>query len=143
MRSLVGIGRQVLGAFTFTSNWLELAAGSDYFAATTPTLFMNLWSLAVEEQFYLLWPLAVLVLLRVTRGYEPRAAVALGLAMLSAVLFAAIFVAWTYYPHHLPLLPTSPASQKAPAATAAPAAPAAPAAVPMTARPLPAFVSVS
>ena len=85
---LVGIGRQVLGAFTFTSNWLELAAGSDYFAATTPTLFMNLWSLAVEEQFYLLWPLAVLVLLRVTRGYEARAAVALGLAMLSAVLMA-------------------------------------------------------
>jgi peptidoglycan/LPS O-acetylase OafA/YrhL len=85
---LVGIGRQVLGAFTFTSNWLELAAGSDYFAATTPTLFMNLWSLAVEEQFYLLWPLAVLVLLRVTRGYEARAAVALGLAVLSAVLMA-------------------------------------------------------
>lgn len=78
----------MLGAFTFTSSWLELAAGSDYFATTTPTLFMNLWSLAVEEQFYLLWPLAVLVLLRVTRGYEARAAVALGTAMLSAVLMA-------------------------------------------------------
>jgi hypothetical protein len=46
-------------------------------------------------------------------------------AVLSALLFAAIFVAWTYYPHGLPL-PTSLASQK-PAATApAPAAPAAP-----------------
>ena len=86
---LVGVGRQVLGAFTFTSNWLEVAAGSDYFAATTPTLFMNLWSLAVEEQFYLLWPVAVLLLLRLTRGYEARAAAALGLAVLSAVLMAA------------------------------------------------------
>lgn len=86
---LVGIGRQVLGAFTFTSNWLEIAAGSDYFAATTPTLFMNLWSLAVEEQFYLLWPIAVLLLLRLTRGYEARAAAALGLAVLSAALMAA------------------------------------------------------
>jgi peptidoglycan/LPS O-acetylase OafA/YrhL len=86
---LVGIERQVLGAFTFTSNWLEIAAGSDYFAATSPTLFMNLWSLAVEEQFYLLWPIAVLLLLRVTRGYEARAAAALGLAVLSAVLMAA------------------------------------------------------
>ena len=60
---LVGIERQVLGAFTFTSNWLEIGAGTDYFAATSPQLLMNLWSLAVEEQFYLLWPLAVLGLL--------------------------------------------------------------------------------
>ena len=46
-------------------------------------------------------------------------------AVLSAVLFAAIYVAWTYYPHHLPL-PTAPTSQKAPATTVVPAAPAAP-----------------
>ena len=46
-------------------------------------------------------------------------------AVLSAVVFAAIFVAWTYYPHHLPL-PTAPASQKAPATTVVPTAPAAP-----------------
>ena len=49
-------------------------------------------------------------------------------AMLSAVLFAAIFVAWTYYPHHLPLLPIAPAGQKAPATTVLPATPAVPAA---------------
>ena len=40
-------------------------------------------------------------------------------ALLSAILFAAAFVFWTYYPHHLPL-PTMLAPQKA----AAPAAPA-------------------
>jgi peptidoglycan/LPS O-acetylase OafA/YrhL len=85
---LVGIGRQVLGAGTFTSNWLEIAAGSDYFAATSPQLLVNLWSLSVEEQFYLLWPLAVLGLLAVTRRPEARAAAALGLAVLSAALMA-------------------------------------------------------
>ena len=52
-------------------------------------------------------------------------------AFLSALLFAALFVAWTYSPHGLPL-PTSPASQKAavvapvPVVPARPAAPAAP-----------------
>jgi hypothetical protein len=47
-------------------------------------------------------------------------------AMLSAVLFAAAFVFWTYYPHHLPL-PTALAPQKAAVTTApGPAAPAAP-----------------
>jgi len=46
-------------------------------------------------------------------------------AFLSALLFAALFVAWTYYPHGLPL-PTSPASQKAAAVAPPPAAPPAP-----------------
>jgi hypothetical protein len=42
-------------------------------------------------------------------------------AVLSAVLFATIFIFWTYYPHGLPL-PTALTAQKAaPASTAAPA----------------------
>ena len=47
-------------------------------------------------------------------------------AMLSAVLFAAIFIAWTYYPHGLPL-PTSVTQQPAPLAAAPSAAPKPPA----------------
>jgi hypothetical protein len=51
-------------------------------------------------------------------------------SVLAAVLFAAIFVLWTYYPHRVPLLPTTLTVTKPPATTAAPApaAPAAPAA---------------
>lgn len=65
---LVGLGTQVLGALTFSSNWLFIAAGSSYFDETVPELFRNLWSLAVEEQFYLVWPLlVVLVLVRIPR----------------------------------------------------------------------------
>ncbi|MEO6790040.1 MAG: acyltransferase, partial [Ornithinibacter sp.] len=86
---LVGVGRQVAGALTFTSNWVEIAAGSDYFTSTSPQLFMNLWSLAVEEQFYLLWPLAVLLLLRVGTPMS-RAGAALGLGLASALLMAAL-----------------------------------------------------
>jgi peptidoglycan/LPS O-acetylase OafA/YrhL len=62
---LVGIGRQLLGAATFSSNWLAIASGSSYFAGTTPELFRNLWSLAVEEQFYLVWPFVVLLVVLV------------------------------------------------------------------------------
>ncbi len=47
-------------------------------------------------------------------------------AFLSALAFAVMFVAWTYYPHGLPL-PTSLASQKSVPAAAAPATPVVPA----------------
>jgi len=43
-------------------------------------------------------------------------------AVVSAILFAALFVAFTYYPHHLPL----PTRLAGPAATPAPVAPATP-----------------
>ena len=48
-------------------------------------------------------------------------------AVLSALVFAGLFVFWTYYPHHLPL-PTAVTVQKAAVDAGRPAAPAAPAA---------------
>jgi hypothetical protein len=48
-------------------------------------------------------------------------------AILSALIFAALFVAWTYYPHGLPL-PTRLAGQT-PASTSAPSPPPPPAAI--------------
>lgn len=61
---LVGIGRQIAGAAAFVSNWVFIAAGADYFTRDTPELFRNTWSLAIEEQFYILLPLIVLLLFK-------------------------------------------------------------------------------
>lgn len=87
---LVHVGRQVLGALTFSTNWVEITAGSSYFDQTAPQLFMNFWSLAVEEQFYLLWPLATLLLIRFARP-RARMAVPLAIAAGSTVLMAALY----------------------------------------------------
>src|SRR5690554_3561249 len=88
---LVGLGQQVLGATTFSSNWLSIVANRSYFDETTPELLRNLWSLAVEEQFYLLWPLVVLLLLFVRWSWV-RVVIIAAVAVASAVAMASLFV---------------------------------------------------
>ncbi|MEW1954151.1 acyltransferase family protein [Terrabacter sp. NPDC080008] len=90
---LVDIGREIVGALTFSTNWLEITAGTSYFDQTAPQLFMNFWSLAVEEQFYLVWPLLTLALLAFSSRIRVAAAVTVGLA--SSALMAVMFTPGT------------------------------------------------
>ena len=60
---LVGIRRQFAGSLTFTYNWVQIAHGTSYFETQTPELLRNMWSLAVEQQFYIFWPLLLALVL--------------------------------------------------------------------------------
>ncbi|MGP3535838.1 acyltransferase family protein [Microbacterium sp. RD1] len=80
---LARIGAQIVGAATFSYNWISIADGRSYFDAGTPELFRNLWSLAVEEQFYVVWPL-LLPLLLLLPWRAARVAVVLVAAAASA-----------------------------------------------------------
>ncbi|WP_246836342.1 acyltransferase family protein [Nesterenkonia sp. NBAIMH1] len=87
---LTGLGWQLVGIFTFTANWTQMAASFDYFNASQAGLFDNFWSLAIEEQFYLLWP--VLLIAFLVRARLPKQAFArmranlIALAVVSTVL---------------------------------------------------------
>ena len=75
---------------SFTSNWASILAERSYFAAMgRPRLFEHLWSLAVEFQFYMLWPLCCLALFRWRAWLS--AVVVLGGALLSTWWMAHLY----------------------------------------------------
>ncbi|MBD5786869.1 acyltransferase family protein [Cellulosimicrobium terreum] len=88
---LVGAGWQVLGAATFSFNWLAIASDASYFDQTAPQLLTPFWSLAIEEQFYLVWPVLLVVLVVLVPTWRLRAAVVLGGALASAVAMALLY----------------------------------------------------
>ena len=80
------LGKHVVGATGFLSNFL-LQKESGYFDVSAETKpLLHLWSLAIEEQFYLIWPLFLMAVHRARLGYFP-ATVVLGVVSFLANLY--------------------------------------------------------
>jgi len=82
----------IIGAVTYTSNWWQAFAHQSYFSLYgPPPAFQHLWSLAVEEQFYLIWPLLLAIILTLVHSPRRRALVAWGGAAASALTMLAVY----------------------------------------------------
>jgi peptidoglycan/LPS O-acetylase OafA/YrhL len=83
----------VVSALAYVMNWHLIFQGQSYFESFgRAPLLQHLWSLSVEEQFYLVWPLLLTAGVAIWRGKPERLAMAiLGLAGVSTLLMAVLY----------------------------------------------------
>jgi peptidoglycan/LPS O-acetylase OafA/YrhL len=97
------LGRDLIAASTYISNFLFALWENDYQNLdTTPSPFIHFWSLAVEEQFYLVWPIIIVLLYKCGRRVLVSGVLAI---FLSSFIFSLYLTAtspiWAFY-----ILPT-------------------------------------
>ncbi len=65
--------REVFASLFYVYNWNAVVEGIDYWSSlAAPSPLRHMWSLAIEEQFYLLWPLVVVAVFAVVRRRSSR-----------------------------------------------------------------------
>jgi peptidoglycan/LPS O-acetylase OafA/YrhL len=79
---------EIRASALYVQNWKLAAEAVDYFAsADGPSPVQHYWSLSAEEQFYLVWPVALGAVASVARGRARRAAIA---ALMAAIALASV-----------------------------------------------------
>ena len=83
--------RDLLPGIFYFANWGQIFGGAQYFGNFSP--LRHLWSLAVEEQWYLLWPLAFVVITR-----RSRRTLGIGRSILAAAVVVMLITWWLATP---------------------------------------------
>ncbi|GAA3449615.1 acyltransferase family protein [Dactylosporangium matsuzakiense] len=105
---VTAIANDALTTTMYGLNYRLAIEGTDYLGSTAePSPLQHFWSLAVEEQFYLIWPLLLLLAARTRRGTAVRRTrIAVVLAVIIAVSFTLsvwqtrVSAPWAYFGAH-------------------------------------------
>ncbi|MCU1452088.1 MAG: putative acyltransferase [Acidimicrobiales bacterium] len=86
----------------YVANWHAILAGHTYFqAGLAPSPLEHTWSLAIEEQFYVIWPLAVVALLRWRSKPSTILRAAVAVAVVSVALMVGLHLTGAASPNSL------------------------------------------
>ncbi|WP_169056020.1 acyltransferase family protein [Bacillus pumilus] len=90
--ALLSIRGDALSSFFYVSNWWYIFHQLSYFDsfnAVSP--LKNLWSLAIEEQFYIIWPVLLIAGLKWVKNRSHLPMITFGLALVSALWMAILY----------------------------------------------------
>ena len=92
-REILGTLRgDVVAAMLYGFNWFQVWVGTSYFTSFEFVPLRHLWSLAVEEQFYLVWPLVMLVVAKLGKRKLPL----VGVVFFGLAVAVAVYMGMTY-----------------------------------------------
>jgi peptidoglycan/LPS O-acetylase OafA/YrhL len=88
------LNADVLATLFYANNWRSIAAGTDYFAGyASASPLKTAWSLSIEEQFYLLFPLALIGLAVLARRLRRDAEIAVGVLACTGAIVSLLWMA--------------------------------------------------
>jgi len=90
------LGENIVAGVAFASNLLQLRSTGYFAPSVADNPLLHLWSLGVEEQFYLLCPLLLLLIARASRPRLWLVALAAGSLLASLSIFWG-YKDWTFY----------------------------------------------
>jgi peptidoglycan/LPS O-acetylase OafA/YrhL/lysophospholipase L1-like esterase len=90
---LLNLRPWLLTSLGMVNNWWQISVGGSYFEQFyVQSPFLHLWFLSVMSQFYVIWPLIVLLLLALFKDKRIILYTAVGLSLFSALAMAILYV---------------------------------------------------